>query len=445
MEIHTLLVRRGISVDGPYIDKSSIPKMIEFKNILVINQHWFVKEWRETGARVVTCGHTENFDICFNHNYISSQEILNALPQNFEPDLCIVHDNGAPLSLRKVSHFPFPTCFYSVDTHHMAFLHRNLCHLFDHVFVAQKDYLASFLENNCTWLPLWASEVLTEVAPSDRTHPAIFVGTLDKNLNPSRVAFLDSVKKQTTLEVLQGHFLPLFAKAQIVLNQTVKGDLNFRVFEAMGAGALLVSEHSGNGLLELFQPSKHLVTYPAHDHGKAAELINYYIKHTAEAEQIARAGQHVIFENHLASHRAFSILETMKEVAARKRLEGSVRHNNAKAKLSELEQLTVCVLTFDCLDRPAAIEGFSYVFEAFYQLIDQNIPLPSQLQHIITTATHSFDFRVAGNIGARVREKLHENNSASNEELTIPPLPQDPSEWRELVGQEITELQKKSF
>lgn len=75
---------------------------------------------------------------------------------------------------------------------------------------------------------------------------------------------------------------------------------NMRLYEATGAGALLVTDMKDN-LHELFDLDKEIVTYRST--GEAAEKIRYYIDHPKEAEAIALAGQRRTLRDHSYLHR----------------------------------------------------------------------------------------------------------------------------------------------
>jgi tetratricopeptide (TPR) repeat protein len=86
-----------------------------------------------------------------------------------------------------------------------------------------------------------------------------------------------------------------YAQAKIVFNESVLGDVNFRVFEAMGAGAMLLTEAVGNGLADLFTAGVHLDTYtPATLAAKVARRL----ADDAGREAVARAGRREVAARH---------------------------------------------------------------------------------------------------------------------------------------------------
>jgi spore maturation protein CgeB len=81
---------------------------------------------------------------------------------------------------------------------------------------------------------------------------------------------------------------------------------NQRMFEATGAGALLLTEAAPN-LAQLFEPEKEVATYSCKD--EAIEKIHYLLHHETERACIASAGQARTLRDHNAAVRAAQFLE----------------------------------------------------------------------------------------------------------------------------------------
>ena len=285
-------------------------------NILLLNQNWFADYYKKQGHKVISVGTRNNTDVQILSPFMDIKEVCQRI--NFEPDCIIAHDESAPLLFTGFENLDIPTVFYSVDTHHHADIHQHTAKLFDITYVAQCDYVAAFKDSNCDvrWMPLWASRYLE---PSEeKKYGAVFVGTLNKKLNPDRVEFFDELQKLAPVLVQTGDWGEIFPYSEIVINQTVKGDLNFRVFEAMMTGALLLTEQSENGLTELFNPGEHLVTYKKGDAVEAAEKIKYYLEHKEECRTIAKAGRDEIIKNHTEDERAARVLQDILELPPKK-------------------------------------------------------------------------------------------------------------------------------
>jgi hypothetical protein len=252
-------------------------------NILVLNQDWFVSEFREAGHRVLTVGTGKNMELRLDKPLYHIQQIREMMPEPWEPDLIIAHDNSAPIIITGLEEVPCPTIFYAVDTHHHAELHT---------LVAHKDYIAKFTDRGFEapeWMPLWAS-VYVEPAKVKEID-AVFVGTLNPELNPERVVFFEALQKRVPITVTTGAFWEIFPKSEIVVNQTVKADLNFRVFEAMMCGVVLLTERIGNGLLELFHENEELVLYERNNVEDCAKKIEWLLNDRPLCKRIAEASR----------------------------------------------------------------------------------------------------------------------------------------------------------
>ena len=275
-----------------------------YMNVLLINQYWFAKEWREDGHRVVSIGRYPYLDVNVPYGISHINHILGYYLPDFSPDVVVIYDDSTPLSIFGLDELNVPILFYSVDTHHHFERHRELSEAADKTLIAQSDFLPFFREKDhqVEWFPLWAS--VEYEGSVEKELGACFVGTLNPTLNPRRVDFFNRLQSCVPVTVTTGSFQSIFPKSHIVINQTVKGDLNFRVFEAMMSGSLLLTEATGNGLHELFKEGEVLVTYTPDDHKDAAEKIAFFLAHKGRARSIGEAGRAEILRAHLPRHRA---------------------------------------------------------------------------------------------------------------------------------------------
>jgi len=287
--------------------------------ILLFNQQWFKEELTLLGHEVLSCGAETIHDITLNSPFVSINTVLTNLPSGFVPDRLVFFDNSSPILVSGFNTIDIPKLFYSVDTHHHGFLHRMIGKCMNQVLIAQKDYMNTFLpeEAHVEWLPLWASLKASPVDKKD--YDAVFIGTLNKRLNPNRVAFFEELQKEVPILCTSGHFPDYFTRAKIAINQTVKGDLNFRVFESLMCGPLLLTETISNGLSELFDINEHFVTYTKGNTKEAADKIRYYLSHPTEAARIAEAGRAQVLAHHLPFHRALKLDAALKNISDSKK------------------------------------------------------------------------------------------------------------------------------
>jgi hypothetical protein len=330
----------------------------------------------------------------------------------------------------------------------MAFAHKELGAVFDHIFVAQKDYLSLFPAVKSSWLPLWASIMAPGPTLATRQHKAIFVGTMNPELNPERVKFVNALAEQAPLTVVQGLFTHYYPDSQIVLNQTVSGDLNFRIFEALGSGALLLTEESGNGLKDLFTPGQDLATYSRGNVQEAILLINHFLQNLEQAQEIATRGHLQIQLHHRSLHRAESILKYIQSTSAEDKLHQiTERLNNPLRLHGELLQFLVCALSFTCLQRENAIQALDNALSLVQKCLSlgQETPLSVTLTRLSCLTTFAFDLLLQSDFGAKIRttvlagarEKLE---IAQFDELNALPYPSDIESARTIIAEEIAKL-----
>jgi hypothetical protein len=102
----------------------------------------------------------------------------------------------------------------------------------------------------------------------------------------------------------------ILAASKIVVNY--HGDVaqsyanNMRLFEATGTGALLVTDWKTN-LHEMFVLDKEVIAYRTGE--ECAEMIQYYLEHEHEREEIARAGQVRTLRDHTYNQRMQALVD----------------------------------------------------------------------------------------------------------------------------------------
>ena len=240
----------------------------------------------------------------------------------FEPDVVVVADKSMPPFVLGMEDFPCLTVFYSVDSHIHSWF-PLYAQGFDLCLVSLKDHVSRFLGPFLTaerviWSPPYAPDTARPKADGDdsrasgdnradgdgKTWDCLFVGTVNENL-PKRAAFMKALSgKMPGLHVQFGDFIRLFPKGRVLLNQCEHGDLNFRVFEALGMGGCLVTPRIGHGLTDLFTDGVHLALYEPNDADDAFRRIQELLRSSEKRERMARAGLAAVDAGHRAHHRA---------------------------------------------------------------------------------------------------------------------------------------------
>lgn len=154
---------------------------------------------------------------------------------------------------------------------------------------------------------------------SERPTDVSFVGGVSSE-DPERTAFLEALTPRTPIRVwgygknslpassslrarhggeAWGAFMQAkLGDSKLTVNRHARAGRyanNRRLFEATGAGALLVTDFRDN-LDELFVIGEEVVAYRSA--GECASLVQYYLRHPERGERIARAGQARTLRDH---------------------------------------------------------------------------------------------------------------------------------------------------
>lgn len=210
-----------------------------------------------------------------------------------------------------VEELPIPRVYWAIDVHLNFYWQRHYARLFDLVLAAQRDWVRLLRADGvpARWLPWGIDPQVFRADPvSARTVDVAFVGMVDGN-RPKRAAVLAELRRRFTLaafgesaatRLAESDMARVFRSAKIVFNESVFGDVNFRTFEAMACGALLLTERTGNGLTDLFTPDEHLAVYEPDD---LVAQVEHLLAAAGERERIAVAGQELVATRHTMAAR----------------------------------------------------------------------------------------------------------------------------------------------
>ncbi|MBF0194220.1 MAG: glycosyltransferase family 1 protein [Magnetococcales bacterium] len=268
--------------------------------------------------------------------------ILTALPQNWQPDWVVLCDESTFPLVSGLESSPYPVAWYTIDSHIHFKWHPWYASVFDYIFVAHKDYLKNYRiagrKAKVEWLPVFSNPTKDKYLNIQKIYDISFVGTMNPILNPKRVEFIEALKKKIPLNVAQGDYVEIFNQSKMVVNQCVLDDLNFRVFEAMACGPLLLTEDTDNGLKELFTDKKQLVLYQPNNVDNVVELFNHYMENEEERKKIAQCGMSDVQTKHTSHTRAMRVVEALSTIPAVQILE------NRNKNMSEIKLNTAKVM-----------------------------------------------------------------------------------------------------
>ncbi len=229
----------------------------------------------------------------------------------FEPDMVVYADTSLPMPLVGLERWPSLNVFYAIDTHIHAW-YPFYAQAFDLAAVSLKGHMwrfeARLSKEELLWLPPAAQDEHQPDWEMKKQWDILFAGNVDRATTPKRHTFLKELSNRVgEIEVRQGRFAELFPKARVSLNIAERGDLNFRVFEALACGACLVTPSVKHGFFELFESGHHLFAYDPRDMDSLVALLKGLVKNEARCCKVAQAGFALVNQKHRFINRAKSL------------------------------------------------------------------------------------------------------------------------------------------
>ncbi|MFH1624466.1 MAG: glycosyltransferase, partial [Pseudomonadota bacterium] len=205
-----------------------------------------------------------------------------------------------------------PSAWWVIDTHLQYQWDLMKARTFDYVFVAQRDGAERLRQDgiaSATWLPLACDPGIHKKYRLKKRYDIAFVGNVGSGF---RHELLNLIRKEFKNSFIgKVHFQEMarvYSQSRIVFNRSIKNDINMRVFEALSAGSLLITNGlDDNGLGVLFEDGNHLVTYG--DGEELVKKIRYYLEREEEREKIAVAGIKEVRGKHTYERRMRTVLK----------------------------------------------------------------------------------------------------------------------------------------
>ncbi len=285
-------------------------------NFLVVGGFFLSEALKLLGHRVV---HAETF-LPPGAREVDLSAVLAQLPAADRPDLLLVVERLGPRRLPlNLENIKLPRAFYALDPHLNLYWHQKYASAFDCVFTTQQSSMSAFRGKGrpVFWLP-WAVDLGAVFDHSlPRSDDIAFVGRLDQRRK--RRLILQALKSRFPVrvwgdrqdnKVSHQEMGRIYSQARLVVNEAIQGEVNLRFFEALAAGALLLTEDVGPNLQGLLTPGEDLITYGPQD---LLEKAAYYLSHEEERRAIAQRGRERVCAQHHTLARARQFLEYLGE------------------------------------------------------------------------------------------------------------------------------------
>ncbi len=239
--------------------------------ILLLDIPLFREELRQLGHEVCSLGPDPACDTVIPPGQWTLESIRASRPAGFEPDIVLQSESlkqrHFPLELARL---PWPSVWYSIDGHLHLDWHLQMGRLVDRVLCSQLDVCRAFRGRGlrADWLP-WSVNAPAEL-PAGRDLPLAMVGSFHPGHRPRRMQLLEKLKRRFPLELFGPPYTPflsapeqeeIYGRSRIVFNESIGGEINFRLLEAAACGACVLSDEADNGQDMLLAPGSEYIPW----------------------------------------------------------------------------------------------------------------------------------------------------------------------------------------
>ncbi len=204
----------------------------------------------DTSVCAVGVEGTGDYDVMYRVGEDSIHDVLRRLPKDWQPDVILIATEYYDYPL-DIEESPIPTVALFSDCNLRFDVMRRVAPCVDLVIAteeAQIEPLRAF-GANCVAAMNW---FFLDEEP--------FIGNLNPRVQRRRGKALERLLKLSDrfrVHVASGvygeDYVRAFCQAKIVFNQSVRGEINMRVYEAMGCGVMTILEDDNQQVLQFFR------------------------------------------------------------------------------------------------------------------------------------------------------------------------------------------------
>lgn len=247
-------------------------------------------------------------------------EIDEILPQNLEP-LLLLHPDSYPRRLpHGLVNTKIPTACFSMDTYEDVDDRVRFSMVFDYAFVFHPGFdnlfaMAGHPKAIC--LPHAVETEIFLAQEPKRIYDVGWVGRLDGENYSVRRRCIEKLSHSFVMNDIHCFYNPedmasIYKQSKIVVNLSRDDylqDANLRCFEAMAAGALLITSKPTE-LAELgFVEGKHYITYQKE--AEIKQLVEFYLEQELERIKITSVAKDLVMREHTYDCRVDFILKIL--------------------------------------------------------------------------------------------------------------------------------------
>lgn len=233
----------------------------------------------------------------------------------FEPDLILQQEAlGERVFLADLPQFSCIKIFWAIDSHLNMYWQKYYARLFDRVLSPHVSLFSALpdafkLATPCFRMP-WPGVHRSFTPYAKRKDFINFVGRID-NQRPMRASLQHIMQQHFATRFVQDipyeTMLDLYESTQLVPNESIAGEVNFRLMEGASCGCCVLSPDIGEDQNTLFEPGKEFIPYS--DGLELLELLKFFQKKIHLAEKIGFAAWQRVQQEHLPPYKTQQIEE----------------------------------------------------------------------------------------------------------------------------------------
>ncbi|MFA7626010.1 MAG: glycosyltransferase [Candidatus Kapaibacterium sp.] len=293
----------------------------------------------------------------------------------------------------------------------------------DFVFVGDKTIYNRFFKDrmNAFYMPYAVDTKIFKPLDIEEEYDVGFIGNIRLQERIRRINLIKNHFKTYTGSNLYmndaNHYLN---KCKIIFNTADGKEINMRVFEALAAKKLLVTEEV-NHLNELFTDGEHLITYK--NDNEIVDKISYYLNNNNLRNSIADNGYLQLIKNHTYANRAEFIVKKIDEYIENKMI-NPVQKLNVEPDQSKLN---ILLSNHHLLDFTGS-EIYTYTIALQLKRLGHNVTVYSKYLGRISKEFTEQKIKIVDNLDFIKADKfdiahVHHNINAAEVRKHFPNLP----------------------
>lgn len=236
-------------------------------------------------------------DIQYDLATVHFDDILNQLPDGWQPDLVLFWSpeyQGIPTG---IEHGPYPLVA-AVGDWNMGFRAlREMLTAFDYIFTDRRGVevfqKAGYSNVGHALLFGFDPQDHRRMLGVEKVYDVSIVGNLNHDVQRERSKWLGRIAKLADkyhVKILSGlygeDYTRVLNQSKITFNRSIRGEMNMRAYEAPACGSLLFYERENLEVHEVYTDREHCVLY---GHEDLEKLVDHYLTYDDERDRIVEA------------------------------------------------------------------------------------------------------------------------------------------------------------